>query len=133
MNREYAKRERREIVKLVIISILVVLAYLAVSFKEVYGFDITGFFNFNYDNNQAIEWRSDKWMQDPSDDTFAAFNYTNRFTGWPSTNTADYNQNYDFDSDMTNPEKVPTIPEPGVLLLVGIGLTGIQITRKLFR
>ena len=133
MNREYAKRERREIVKLIIISILVVLAYLAVSFKEVYGYDITGFYNFNFENDQAIEWHSDKWMQAPAGDTYIVFDYTNQFSGWPSSNQADPNQNYDFESDLPATDKTPTIPEPGVILLMGIGLTGIQITRKLLR
>jgi len=132
MNRDYVKREKREMVKLVIISILVVLIYLAVSFQDVYGYHVSGFYNSAYDSNPAIQWNSDRWMNAPSGDDNFTFDFQDRFTGLPSDGQNHPNQNYDFDSDTPATDYVPTIPEPGVILLLGLGLTGIQIARKLF-
>jgi len=133
MNREYAKREKREMIKLIVISILVVLIYLAVSFQDVYGYHFSGFYNYTYDNNQAIQWNSDRWMNSLIGGDNFTFDFQDQFAGLPSGSQNHPSQNYDFDSDAPSADSFPTIPEPGIILLVGLGLTGFQIARKLLQ
>lgn len=133
MNREYAKREKREMIKLVVISILVVLIYLAVSFQDVYGYHFSGFYNYTHDNNQAIQWNSDRWMNSPAGGDNFTYDFQDRFAGLPSGDQNHPSQNYDLDSDASSADSFPTIPEPGIIILVALGLSGFQIARKLLR
>lgn len=132
MNREYARREKHEIVKLIVISMIVIFMYLAVSFEEVYGYQVTSLLNIEQEYIQPINWKSDLWLEpDNSEDLFYSTSFDN--SGGINNSFQDSFNNFDSYSDINTTNSIPTIPEPGLLLLFGIGLGGLRIARKFIK
>jgi hypothetical protein len=126
MRRVQLESESREMARLIAIGILTIFLYLGLSFSNAYGYQISNFNRFQLESPEKIDWNSDSWLS-------SNLVFSPSFTPYGETaNGGKYFELMD-DGYSEGGDVVPSVPEPAITVLLGLGLGTMALYRKLKR
>lgn len=127
MRRVQLESESREIARLIAVGLLTIILYLGLSFSTAYGYQISNFNRFQLDSPDRIDWNSDSWLSNN-----VVYNSTPSNPDNMAANGGKYfelmGDDYGGGDDV-----VPSVPEPAITVLLGLGLGTMALYRKLKR
>jgi hypothetical protein len=126
MRRELANTETREMLKLIAISVVAIVLYLCLSFSNAYGYQVGNLDRFNVDNTAEINWQSDSWLSMPGADLRSTEGNSVSASSFDFDNARSFN-----DGSFDDNEVCPTVPEPTIIILFGMGVGTLALYRKI--
>ena len=124
MRRIQLDRDFKEMAKLIGISLLAIILYLCFSFSNAYGYQISNLDRIQIENPAKINWHSDSWLSSNVESKSAAgVNFNNGITGSTGGEFLD-------DRFPGGDKVIPSIPEPTVTILFGLGLGALALYRR---
>jgi len=129
MRRTYAQKEKSQIIKLIILSFIAILLYLALSFEPVYGYNIV-----NLERCIVPEYNHDRVTAD-NPQLASGMNLDNWVWNAPGNIGDDFYlpEDFKFDFETGNGEGCTPVPEPASLILLGLGTLSFGLYRKYFK